>query len=490
MTFAPTSFRIYSTGLLSDEEAVTGIPYGQSNALATKTVTPSQRLRSEAIVVHPAPPVPDERAPLIRGSSTLSESSYANSEATSSTVNEYGQSTFGQTLFNCVAMLVGIGLLSVPLAFAYSGWLMGTVLILSYGFISCYTAKILGRIILTDTSLRCYSDIARKAFGPWSTPFISLMFCLELFAVSVLLVTLYADSLHSLLPRFSADTYKLSSLILILPTVFLPLSFLSYSSILGILSTIVIIFVILVDGLSKQTAPGSLWSPAETSLGVSSWANIGIAFGLFIAGFGCHPLIPSLAQDMVEPHKFERMINLAFAIATFIYALMAVTGYLMFGDSVSGEISMDLLKMDGYNKPLNHFALWMLALSPLSKFALTTQPLTATLEILLRIEVPRGPSNDEMAKMSGKQVARENVNRALRIVQRICVTLLSVVMSVLVPGFSEILAFLGCSSAFMLCVIGPLAANASISGRCGITDGVIMVLALTMAVWGTIALFL
>jgi vesicular inhibitory amino acid transporter len=125
-----------------------------------------------------------------------------------------------------------------------------------------------------------------------------------------------------------------------------------------------------------------------------------------------------------------------------------------------------------------------------SKFALTTQPLTATLEILLRIEVPRGPSNDEMAKMSGKQVARENVNRALRIVQRICVTLLSVVMSVLVPGFSEILAFLGCSSAFMLCVIGPLAANASISGRCGITDGVIMVLALTMAVWGTIALFL
>jgi hypothetical protein len=60
---------------------------------------------------------------------------------------------------------------------------------------------------------------------------------------------------------------------------------------------------------------------------------------------------------------------------------MAVTGYLMFGDSVSGEvgafhlvflrtptipqISMDLLKTDGYNKPLNHFALWMLVLSPL-----------------------------------------------------------------------------------------------------------------------------
>jgi vesicular inhibitory amino acid transporter len=92
--------------------------------------------------------------------------------------------------------------------------------------------------------------------------------------------------------------------------------------------------------------------------------------------------------------------------------------------------------------------------------------------------------------MSGPQASRENVKRALRIVQRICVTLLSVLMSILVPGFSEILAFLGCSSAFMLCVIGPLAANASILGRCGVVDGSIMVLALIMAVWGTVALFL
>ncbi|KAJ6509237.1 transmembrane amino acid transporter protein-domain-containing protein [Mycena vitilis] len=404
-------------------------------------------------------------------------------------------------------MLVGIGLLSVPLAFAYTGWIAGTLLIIFYGFISCYTAKILGRMVLSDSSLRCYMDIGRKAFGGWSTPMISLLFCLELFAVSVLLVTLYADSLHSLLPQFSADTYKLCSLVMcvqvvltsyptpdhrsrILPTVFLPLSLLSYSSILGILSTVLIISVILIDGLSKHTAPGSLWSPAETSFGVSNWSNVGIAFGLFIAGFGCHPLIPSLAQDMISPRRFEEMLNLAFGIATCIYTLMALMGYLMFGNSVSEEISMDLLKIGDYNKPLNQLALWMLVLSPLSKFALTTQPLTTTLEILLRIDLPRGSSSEEIKKISGAQASRENVKRALRIVQRICVALLSVMMSVLVPGFSEILALLGCTSAFCLCVIGPLAANASISGRCGILDGSIMVLALLMAVWGTIALFL
>ncbi|KAJ7462683.1 transmembrane amino acid transporter protein-domain-containing protein [Mycena galericulata] len=387
-------------------------------------------------------------------------------------------------------MLVGIGLLSAPVALSHTGWVMGTVLILSYGFITCYTAKVLGRIMLADTSLRCYSDIGRKAFGTWSTPWISLMFCLELFAISVLLVTLAADSLHSLLPQFSSDAYKLWSLVLLLPTMFLPLSMLSYSSILGILSTSLIVIVILVDGLTKYTTPGSLWDPAATSIGMSSWGNVGIAFGLFIAGFGCHPLIPSLARDMMEPQRFERMINLAFAIATVIYSLVAMAGYLMFGNAVSGELSVDLLQTHGYNKLLNHLALWMLVLSPLSKFALTTQPLSATLEILLRIDVPRHSLSEEMGKMSAAQASRENIKRGLRIVQRICVTVLSVMLSILVPGFSDILAFLGCSSAFMLCVIGPLAAEVSISRECRMFDGLVMTVSLFMAVWGTIALFM
>lgn len=73
-----------------------------------------------------------------------------------------GRSTFGQTvcmisffvwvrvvnsniswqLFNCIAVLLGIGMLSEPLAFAYSGWIAGTALIVSYGFISCYTLRL------------------------------------------------------------------------------------------------------------------------------------------------------------------------------------------------------------------------------------------------------------------------------------------------------------------------------------------------------------
>ena len=64
----------------------------------------------------------------------------------------------------------------------------------------------------------------------------------------------------------------------------LPLSILSYTSILGILSTLLIIAVMIMDGLAKHDSPGSLWEPAPTSLSMRSPLHLGVAFGLFMAG--------------------------------------------------------------------------------------------------------------------------------------------------------------------------------------------------------------
>lgn len=116
----------------------------------------------------------------------------------------------------------------------------------------------------------------------------------------VVLVTLYADSLNAIIPATSSDTYKLLGLVMyvvralarsdvkcsssLIPTVFLPLPFLSYASLLGIVSTVLLIGVVFVDGFSKFDAPGSLWSPATTSFSFCSLEELGLAFGLFMAG--------------------------------------------------------------------------------------------------------------------------------------------------------------------------------------------------------------
>ncbi|KZT74700.1 hypothetical protein DAEQUDRAFT_700682 [Daedalea quercina L-15889] len=407
-----------------------------------------------------------------------------------------GHSTYGQTLFNAIAILLGIGMLSEPLAFSYAGWIGGTVIIIFYGWITCYTAKILAHIIIDDPRLRSYSDIGKKAFGPRSGPWISAVFCLELFTVSVALVTLYADSLHAVMPTYSADTFKLISLILLIPTMVLPLYVLSYTSILGILSTLLIIAVMVMDGVAKPESPGSLWQPAPTSLGIRTPLHLGLAFGLFMAGFSGHAVVPSLVRDMNDPTQFDAMITQAFTVATGIYSVIGIAGYLMFGDDVSEEFSQDIAKYSPF-PVLNKIALWGLVLAPLSKFALATRPLNLTLEMMLGIDSSSGTLDDHGVKVpsqdpeAGRSMSKRHRarNGALTVVERALFTLCSVAVSIFVPDFSSMMAFLGAFSSFLLCVIGPVSAKIALAGHCSWWDGFLLVSGVIMATWGTIASF-
>ncbi|KAG2368253.1 transmembrane amino acid transporter protein-domain-containing protein [Suillus spraguei] len=462
----------------------------------------------------PAQSTSDEAAPLLKASPTSNQVSYGASDSdtyageesrgptdrsllrrkSSVTLrkpyNYGGQSTYGQTLFNSIAILLGIGMLSEPLAFAYAGWIGGTALIVFMGFLNCYTAKILAGIILDDPRLRSYADIGRKAFGPKSTALTTIMFCLELFAVGVAFVTLAADSMHEVIPAYSSDTFKIASIVVLAPLVFLPLSILSYTSIFGICSTLLIILVIFIDGFSKRDAPGSLWSPAPTSWGTGSMTELGIAFGLLMAGFSGHAVIPSLARDMVDPSEFNSMINWAFVVATFIYGVIGYAGYLMFGRNVSDEVSKDLMSTPGYNPWINEIALWTLVSTPLTKFPLSTRPLNVILEIMLGIDNHTPFQGGIKPHLDTElSTARRLLNRVFFIVERISVPALSILVSILVPEFSSLMAFLGSFSAFIICVIGPISAKIALEGRCSWVDVSLLVIAIVMATWGTLAAF-
>lgn len=76
------------------------------------------------------------------------------------------------------------------------------------------------------------------------------------------LVVLLGDGIDSLFPGFTMIEIRMFSFLLLTPMLFLPVRHLSYTSLLGIFSAFSIIIVIIVDGLSKKTAPGSLIEPA------------------------------------------------------------------------------------------------------------------------------------------------------------------------------------------------------------------------------------
>ena len=51
------------------------------------------------------------------------------------------------------------------------------------------------------------------------------------------------------------------------------------------------------------------------------------------------------------------------------------------------------------------------------------------------------------------------------------------------------MAFLGSFAAFLLSIVGPVMAKVMIQGQCSVFDGVIVAVALMMAVWGTLVAF-
>lgn len=143
-------------------------------------------------------------------------------------------STVPQTVFNSVNTLVGIGLLSLPLAIKYSGWLIGLTFFLFVAVSTSYTARLLAKCLEVNDALLTFSDLAWASYGNRARTATSILFNLELLAVCVALVVLFADSMDVLIPGWGTTEWKIVCGILLMPLSLLPLSVLSFSSFVGI----------------------------------------------------------------------------------------------------------------------------------------------------------------------------------------------------------------------------------------------------------------
>ena len=74
--------------------------------------------------------------------------------------------------------------------------------------------------------------------------------------------------------------------------------------------------------------------------------------------------------------------------------------------------------------------------------------------------------------------------------ERTVLTLLSVAVSILIPEFASVMAVLGSTFSFLLCIIGPVSAKVALAGGCGVWDGLLLATSSAMALWGTACAFM
>jgi amino acid permease len=171
------------------------------------------------------------------------------------TNQSHARCTFWQSIFNSVNILMGIGMLSLPLAFSITGWVVGVGLLVLSALVTMYTAFLLARCLdyspPTGWSLEArsslhvqrahtFGDIGELAFGRAGRTVINSLFMLELGAACVALVILVSDSLVALCPVLQAHpiSTKLGLVLLVMmPSTFpTSLRYASYGSLLGIVS--------------------------------------------------------------------------------------------------------------------------------------------------------------------------------------------------------------------------------------------------------------
>ncbi|KAJ5263758.1 Amino acid transporter transmembrane [Penicillium angulare] len=394
-----------------------------------------------------------------------------------------GQSTVPQTIFNSVNVLIGVGLLSLPLAMKHSGWLIGLLFLIYSAFCTAYTARILAKCLDADRSIVTYADLAYISFGHQARLVTSFLFCLELLGACVALVVLFADSLYALIPGLSIFQWKIVCGVVLIPLNFLPLRLLSVTSILGIISCTSIVILICVDGLIKPDSPGSLQQPANTYLFPQNWATVPLSFGLIMAPWGGHGVFPNIYRDMRHPKKYAKSLWVTYLFTFSLDSSMAVIGWLMFGDIVRDEVTANILSLDEYPQLVSVAIIVFISIIPLTKVPLNARPLVATFEVLCGV----GPN--------AQSSRGEGTLAFIRVLIRVLTVISIVVLAVIFPAFDRIMAFLGSFLCFTICIILPLAFYLKIFGKEisrneRILDWILLISSTILAAVGTVWAFL
>ncbi|KAL2412740.1 Vacuolar amino acid transporter 1 [Exophiala dermatitidis] len=361
-----------------------------------------------------------------------------------------GESTVPMTVFNSTNVLIGVGILALPLGVKYSGWVLGLLLLTLAAISTAYTAKLLAKCLDTNTGSTTYGDIAFLAFDTWGRNFVETLFILELTAANVALIILFGDSMNSLVPAVGVSEWKALLAIGLIPLNFVPFRTLSITSVIGIFCCFGILIVVFVDGLIKPHSPGSLREVAKTYAFPANWKTLPLSLGLFMAPWGGHSVFPAIYRDMRHPQKYGRAVKHTYIFTYGLDVSMGVLGYLMFGDHVRDEVTSNILRDTSYPHALSVLLVVLICIIPVTKIPLSNRPIMDTLNKKFRIDLRE---MDPKARLHSQKNWK---HRAGRTAVAIMVNLVPLGISIGFPDFDSIMALMGSAFCFTICIIMPV----------------------------------
>jgi len=194
---------------------------------------------------------------------------------------------------------------------------------------------------------------------------------------------------------------------------------------------------------------------------------------------------------MRHPKKFPKAVKVTFTFTYLLDLSTMVAGILMFGDGVMTEITANLLRTAGYPRSLNITMSVFIAIIPLTKLPLNARPIVSTMEEIFGV----GPQPISISESPSQAGLSAYARGLLKISIRIFIIVVFVVISIVFPAFDSIMALMGSSLCFTICVILPLLFYLKIFGkeispRERLLDYFLIAICSVLAVVGTVFAFL
>ncbi|RKF58188.1 Vacuolar amino acid transporter 5 [Erysiphe neolycopersici] len=387
--------------------------------------------------------------------------------------NDFESASSLSCVVNLLNTIIGTGLLAVPHVLSQMGILVGTIAILWSGLTAGFGLYLQARCAqYLDRGTSSFFALSQIAY-PNAAVIFDAAIAIKCFGVGVSYLIIIGDLMPGVINGSFKDTEVIPCLldrqfwITAFMLVVIPLSFvrrldsLKYTSILALVSIGYLVVLVLYHFIQTDTMA------ERGEIRVIKWAGVVPvlrSFPVIVFAYTCHQNMFSILNEIRNNTHRSTSTVIVSSIGTsaFFYILVAITGYLSFGNEVAGNIV-------GMYTPSIGSTVGKAAIVLLGTFSypLQVHPCRASVDMVLRWRFIRRETTPNLSDRSSsrsvpllanqnRQIARnETISEARFAFITSIIIILSYTVAMMVSSLDKVLAYVGSTGSTSISFILP-----------------------------------
>lgn len=260
-----------------------------------------------------------------------------------------GAASFASSFINLANTIIGAGVLAMPHAMAILGIFGGVLVITFAGVTAGFGLYLLTRCAkYVESGSASFFTISKRTY-PNAAILFDLAIALKTFGVAVsyliIISNLTPQVIHAAFPKAEDSAYLMDRrfwltvyMIVIIPLSFLRrLDSLKYTSVVSLFAIGYLVVLVVGHWIKGDT---TLFRGRVVFFQWSGAVRFLSSLPVFVFAFTCHQNIFSIVNEIqdVSQKNINGVVATAIGGSWIIYLLVAVTGYLSYGDAVNGNI--------------------------------------------------------------------------------------------------------------------------------------------------------